>query len=162
MQKYQVQLSHQLSGWNRNITVFKTNGRPVAPGDQKLGWTSWIWHWASKDYDRLHKDGNFLNTSGRLSENFSLKHWYYRTTRSIVKTTSVDDLAPCVTKSSATCILTMLHEQNPIFNQKALQILALSQCRETTTKNTNYIPNGSSKKFSTKVILDPSTCYCTI
>ena len=54
--------------------MFKTNGRPVAPGDQKLGWTSWIWHWASKDYDRLHKDGNFLNTSGRLSENFILKH----------------------------------------------------------------------------------------
>ena len=43
------------------LTVFKANGRPVAPGDQKLGWTSLIWPWASKNYNRLYKDGNFLS-----------------------------------------------------------------------------------------------------
>ena len=57
-----------------HITVFKTNGRPVAPGDQKLGWTSLISPWASKNYDRLYKEGNVLNISGQLRENFSLKH----------------------------------------------------------------------------------------
>ena len=47
----------------------------VAPGDQNLGWTSWIWTWTSKTYNRLYKEENFLNISGRLRENFSLKHW---------------------------------------------------------------------------------------
>ena len=46
----------------------------VAHGDQKLGWTSIIWPWASKNYNRLYKEGNFLNISGRLRENFILKH----------------------------------------------------------------------------------------
>ena len=55
-------------------SVFKTHGRPVAPGDQKLGWTSEIWPWASKNYNRSYKKGNFQNISGRLSGNFSLKH----------------------------------------------------------------------------------------
>ena len=55
-------------------SVFKINGSPVAPGDQKLVWTSKIWPWASKNYSRLYKEGNFLNISGRLRENFSLKH----------------------------------------------------------------------------------------
>ena len=56
--------------------MFKTNGRPFAPGEQKLGWTSQILPWASKNYNRLFKDGHFFNISGRLSENFSLKHWW--------------------------------------------------------------------------------------
>ena len=58
-------------------SVFKTNGRPVAPGDQKLDWTSLICPWASKNYNRLYQEGTFLSISGRLSlrENFSLKHW---------------------------------------------------------------------------------------
>ena len=47
----------------------------VTTGDHKLGWTSWIWTWASKNYNRLYKEGNFLNISGRQRENFSLKHW---------------------------------------------------------------------------------------
>ena len=68
--------SHYLSQcWPRSMSpnaVFKINGRPVAPGDQKLGWTSKIWPWASKNYNRLYKEGNFLNISGRLRENFSL------------------------------------------------------------------------------------------
>ena len=58
-----------------NDTVFKTNGRR----DPKLGWTSEIWPWASKNYNRSYKKGNFQNISGRLSENFSVKHsWYCR------------------------------------------------------------------------------------
>ena len=56
------------------ITVFKTNGCPVAPGDQKLSWASLIWPWASKNYNRLYKDGNFRSISGRLRQNISLKH----------------------------------------------------------------------------------------
>ena len=55
--------------------MFKTNGHPVASGDQKLGWTSLIWPWATKNYNRLYKEGNFLSISGRPRENFSLKHW---------------------------------------------------------------------------------------
>ena len=55
-------------------TVFKTNGRPVTPGDQKLGCTSYIWPWARENYSRLYKEGNFLNISGWLRDNFSLKH----------------------------------------------------------------------------------------
>ena len=55
--------------------VFKTNGRPVAPGNQKMGWTSWIWPWASKNYNSLYKEGNVLNISGWLREKFSVIHW---------------------------------------------------------------------------------------
>ena len=36
------------------ITVFKTDGHPVAIGNQKLGWTSQIWSWANKNYNRLY------------------------------------------------------------------------------------------------------------
>ena len=54
--------------------MFKANGRPVTPGDQKLSWTSLIGPWASKNHNSLYKEGHFLNISGRLRENFSLKH----------------------------------------------------------------------------------------
>ena len=47
----------------------------VAPGNQKLGWTSEIWPWASKNYNKSYKKGNFRNISGRLNEKLSLKHW---------------------------------------------------------------------------------------
>ena len=60
-------------------TVFKTNGCPVAPGDQKLSWASLIWPWASKNYNWLYKDGNFWSISGRLRQNISLKHCKRRT-----------------------------------------------------------------------------------
>ena len=32
-------------------SVLKTNGPSVAPGDQKLGWTSQIWHRARKNHN---------------------------------------------------------------------------------------------------------------
>ena len=43
------------------ITVFKTDGHPVAIGNQKLGWTSQIWSWANKNYNRLYWPVGFLS-----------------------------------------------------------------------------------------------------
>ena len=56
------------------LTVFKTNGRPVTTGDHNLDWPSYFFPWASKNYNRLYKEGNHLNVSGWVRENFSLKH----------------------------------------------------------------------------------------
>ena len=55
--------------------VFKTNGRPVAPGNQKLGSTTYIWLWPNKNYNTLYKQVIFVNISGRLTPNFTLKNW---------------------------------------------------------------------------------------
>ena len=49
----------------------------VAPRDQQLGWKSLIWPWASKHFNTFYKEGNFLNISGHIRENFCLKHCLY-------------------------------------------------------------------------------------
>ena len=45
----------------------------VAPGDQKLGWSSQF-HPGQVEIITLYKEANFLNISGRPRENFSSKH----------------------------------------------------------------------------------------
>ena len=55
--------------------MIKTNGRPVShPWQPKIGLDKWNWPWASKNYNRLYKEGNFLTISEQLSENFSFQH----------------------------------------------------------------------------------------
>ena len=58
-------------------TVFKTNGSPVTPGNQKLGWESSFCPMANKIYyNRSNTEGTFFGISWLLSEKFSFKYCY--------------------------------------------------------------------------------------
>ena len=56
-------------------SVLKTNGRPVAPGDQKLGWTSLT----RFDPGQVKIIIDYIRREifWAMRENFSLKHCYF-------------------------------------------------------------------------------------